>query len=116
MKRAWTDEGVELIGRHFAATGNTQLPRPVQFVSRCPACVRRSTGSRSRRRRERQARSPGRSRCPVPTHQNATVRPPGSPCRSSSSPLRPTRGLRRVPPEWRGQAPADQLGCAPSGA
>jgi probable F420-dependent oxidoreductase len=30
MKRAWTDEGVELIGRHFAATGNTQLPRPLQ--------------------------------------------------------------------------------------
>ena len=30
MKRAWTEEGVELIGRHFAATGNTQLPRPIQ--------------------------------------------------------------------------------------
>jgi probable F420-dependent oxidoreductase len=30
MKRAWTEEGVELIGRHFAATGNTQLPRPLQ--------------------------------------------------------------------------------------
>jgi alkanesulfonate monooxygenase SsuD/methylene tetrahydromethanopterin reductase-like flavin-dependent oxidoreductase (luciferase family) len=30
MKRAWSDEGVELIGRHFAATGNTQLPRPLQ--------------------------------------------------------------------------------------
>jgi probable F420-dependent oxidoreductase len=30
MKRAWADEGVELIGRHFAATGNTQLPRPLQ--------------------------------------------------------------------------------------
>jgi probable F420-dependent oxidoreductase len=30
MKRAWTDEGIELIGRHFAATGNTQLPRPIQ--------------------------------------------------------------------------------------
>ena len=30
MKRAWSDDGVELIGRHFAATGNTQLPRPIQ--------------------------------------------------------------------------------------
>ncbi len=30
MKRAWTESGVELIGRHFAATGNTMLPRPVQ--------------------------------------------------------------------------------------
>ena len=30
MKRAWTEEGVELIGRHFAATGNTQLPHPIQ--------------------------------------------------------------------------------------
>jgi probable F420-dependent oxidoreductase len=30
MKRAWTEEGIELIGRHFAATGNTQLPRPIQ--------------------------------------------------------------------------------------
>jgi len=30
MKRAWSDEGIELIGRHFAATGNTQLPRPIQ--------------------------------------------------------------------------------------
>ena len=30
LKRAWTEEGVELIGRHFAATGNTMLPRPLQ--------------------------------------------------------------------------------------
>lgn len=30
MKRAWTEDGIELIGRHFAATGNTMLPRPVQ--------------------------------------------------------------------------------------
>ena len=30
IKRAWTEEGIELIGRHFAATGNTQLPRPLQ--------------------------------------------------------------------------------------
>lgn len=30
MKRAWADGGVELIGRHFAATGNTMLPHPIQ--------------------------------------------------------------------------------------
>jgi probable F420-dependent oxidoreductase len=30
MKRAFTEDGVELIGRHFAATGNTMRPRPVQ--------------------------------------------------------------------------------------
>ena len=30
MKRAWTESGIELIGRHFAATGNTMLPRPIQ--------------------------------------------------------------------------------------
>ena len=30
VKRAWTEDGIELIGRHFAATGNTQLPRPIQ--------------------------------------------------------------------------------------
>jgi probable F420-dependent oxidoreductase len=30
MKRAWTEDGVELIGRHFAATGNSMLPKPLQ--------------------------------------------------------------------------------------
>ncbi len=30
MKRAWSDSGIELIGRHFAATGNTMRPRPLQ--------------------------------------------------------------------------------------
>jgi len=30
IQRAWTEEGVELIGRHFAATGNTMLPKPLQ--------------------------------------------------------------------------------------
>jgi len=30
IKRAWTEEGVELSGRGFEARGNTMLPRPVQ--------------------------------------------------------------------------------------
>ena len=30
IRRAWTEDEVELIGRHFAATGNSMLPRPVQ--------------------------------------------------------------------------------------
>ncbi|MEM7412737.1 MAG: LLM class F420-dependent oxidoreductase [Myxococcota bacterium] len=30
MKRAFTEDGVELIGREWAATGNTMRPRPVQ--------------------------------------------------------------------------------------
>ncbi len=30
IQRAWTEEGIELIGRHFVATGNTMLPRPLQ--------------------------------------------------------------------------------------
>jgi probable F420-dependent oxidoreductase len=30
IKRAWTEEGVELSGRAFEARGNTMLPRPVQ--------------------------------------------------------------------------------------
>jgi hypothetical protein len=30
MKVAWTEDGVHFEGRHFAAHGHTQLPRPVQ--------------------------------------------------------------------------------------
>ena len=30
IRRAWSGEDIELIGRHFAATGNSMLPRPVQ--------------------------------------------------------------------------------------
>ena len=30
IRRAWTEDGIELVGRHFAATGNTMLPRPIQ--------------------------------------------------------------------------------------
>jgi len=30
MKVAWSEEGVTLDGRHFRATGNTMLPKPVQ--------------------------------------------------------------------------------------
>ncbi len=30
IKRAWTESGVEMTGRHFQARGHTMLPRPVQ--------------------------------------------------------------------------------------
>jgi probable F420-dependent oxidoreductase len=30
MKRAWTESGIDVEGRHFAAHGHTALPRPVQ--------------------------------------------------------------------------------------
>ena len=30
IKRAWTESGVEMTGRHFEARGHTMLPRPVQ--------------------------------------------------------------------------------------
>jgi probable F420-dependent oxidoreductase len=30
MRRAWSESGIELRGRHFEAAGNTTLPRPVQ--------------------------------------------------------------------------------------
>jgi probable F420-dependent oxidoreductase len=30
MKRAWTESGVQLTGRHFTVQGNTMLPRPTQ--------------------------------------------------------------------------------------
>ncbi len=30
IKRAWTEDGVELEGRHFRARGNTMLPHPIQ--------------------------------------------------------------------------------------
>jgi probable F420-dependent oxidoreductase len=31
LKRIWSESGLELAGRHFSATGNTALPRPVQM-------------------------------------------------------------------------------------
>jgi len=30
MKAAWTESGLRMTGRHFAASGHTQLPRPAQ--------------------------------------------------------------------------------------